>query len=77
MTLEQLRKTLRTQPFRPFTIHMGDGRVLKVPHPDFVWTHPEGQRTVVVGTGTPDDFEIIDLMLVTSIEVVNGRPQRG
>ncbi len=77
MTREQLRKTIRAEPFRPFTIHMGDGRALRVPHPDFVWIHPEGPRTVVVATGGADDFEIIDLMLVTSLEVTDGQPAPG
>ncbi len=77
MTIDRLRKTLRAQPFRPFRLHMGDGRALRVPHPDFVWIPPEGSRTVIVSTG-PDDFEIVDMMLVVSIEVANGtRRRRG
>ena len=75
MTNEQLRKTLRTQPFRPFTLHMGDGRALRVRHPDFVWIPPEGRRTAIVSTGG-EDFEIVDLMLVTSIEVGDGARRR-
>jgi hypothetical protein len=77
MTIDRLRKTLQAQPFRPFRLHMGDGRSLRVSHPDFVWIPPEGSRTVIVSTGG-DDFEIVDMMLVVSIEVGNGaRRRRG
>ncbi len=76
MTVDRLRKTLRAQPFRPFRLHMGDGRALRVVHPDFVWIPPEGSRTVIVSTGA-DDFEIVDMMLVVSIEVGNGARRRA
>ncbi len=75
MTIDRLRKTLRSQPFRPFKLHMGDGRSLSVPHQDFVWIPPEGSRTLIVSTGG-DDIEIVDLMLVTSIEVGDGARRR-
>ena len=75
MTIDQLRRTLRAQPFRPFKLHMGDGRSLRVTHPDFLWIPPEGNRTVIVSTGA-DDFEIVDMRLVVSIEVGNGTRQR-
>ena len=74
-TSDKLRAALRAQPFRPFTLHMGDGRALRVRHPDFVWIPPEGRRTVIVSTGG-EGFEIVDLMLVTSIEVANGARRR-
>lgn len=77
MHVDQLRKTLNAQPFRPFTIHLGDGRALEVPHPDFAWIHPGGHRTAIVATSLPDDFEIIDVGLVTSLEVGNGQPERS
>jgi hypothetical protein len=67
MTVEQLRATHRAAPFRPFTIHMADGRSYQTPHPDFLFITPAG-RTVIVAH--PDDsFSIIDLLLVTEIEV--------
>ena len=35
--LQEIRELTRLAPFRPFTLHLADGRQLKVPHPDFVW----------------------------------------
>jgi hypothetical protein len=35
--LQQIRDLIGLSPFRPFTIHLADGRALSVKHPDFVW----------------------------------------
>lgn len=71
MTVERLQATQHAQPFRPYRIHMADGRRLDVHHPDFVARSPTG-RTIVVYK--PDDTsEIVDLLLVASLEVLNGQ----
>ena len=79
MTAEQLRKLHREQPFRPFRIHLADGRSLAVPHPDFLWITPNG-RTAAVFSTDDDAFDIVDLLLVTSLEVLkdskNGRSKK-
>jgi len=67
MTVEQLNNVLHVQPFRPFTIHMGDGRVFFVKHQDFISRSPSG-RTVIVH-GDDDSFSILDPLLVTELEV--------
>jgi hypothetical protein len=46
---------------------MADGRALHVPHSEFLSTSPAG-RTVIV-YGADDSFNILDLLLVTDIEV--------
>ncbi len=67
MTIEQLRTTCQAQPFRPFLIHLADGRTIPVEHPEFIMTAPIG-RTIVIAQ--PDDtFNIIDLLLVTDLEI--------
>jgi hypothetical protein len=67
MTVEQLRALREAHPFRPFTIHLADGRNLTVPHRDFVSQSPGG-RTVIVYR--PDEsFSVVDLYLVTELEV--------
>lgn len=73
MTVEQLRNVHRAQPFRPFTIHMGDGRAFFVRHPDFLSHSPSG-RTVVVHQDY-ESFSVSDLLLVTELEV--HAPTRG
>ncbi len=47
MTIEQLRRTHQTAPFRPFTIRMADGRAFSIPHPDFLSFSPVGRTAVI------------------------------
>jgi hypothetical protein len=76
MTIEQVRKLHQARPFRPFEIHMGDGRSVPVPHPEVLAIIPPG-RTIVVGLAD-GTAEIIDLLLVTSLKhQTNGTPRRG
>lgn len=74
MTIDQLRKRHRALPFQPFRIHLADGRELDVPHPEMLAVMPPGRR-LVVATGN-EDYEVFDLLLVTSLEVVHGRGKR-
>ena len=71
MTVEQMREMSNAWPFHPFRIHLADGRSLDVDHPEFLMFSRSG-RTIVVSK-TNDTFEIIDLLLVTSLESLNGR----
>jgi hypothetical protein len=67
MTIERLKELYEAQPFRPFLIHLADGRELPVQHRDFIMAVPSG-RTVIVAQ--PDDtVNIIDLLLVTDVEI--------
>ena len=75
MTIEQIRRLYEAQPFRPFLIHLADGRALPVEHREFMASAPSG-RTVIVYQ--PDDsFNIIDLLLVTDIEVKPNGTSKG
>jgi hypothetical protein len=78
MTIEQLRALHQAQPFRPFTIHLADGRALFVSHREFLMQSQSGRTAYVA---TPDDtFEVVDLLLITSLAVgpqnatTNGQP---
>jgi len=62
------------QPFRPFRMHLADGRNILVKHPDFLAYTPTG-RTVIV-TRLDETYEVIDLLLVATLEVVDGKPGR-
>jgi hypothetical protein len=65
MNLEEIRNALRAEPFRPFTLHLADGRQVPVKHSEFALISPSG-RTVVVYQ--PDESSnVIDILLVTDI----------
>ena len=75
MTIEQLRLFHRARPFQPFTIHLADGRSMYVVHNEFLAQSPSG-RTVAVSQ--PDGtFEVVDLLLVTSLRVAAPAPGNG
>ena len=77
MTIDQIRRLYEAQPFRPFVLHLADGREIPVAHREFMASAPSG-RTVIVFQ--PDDtFNIVDLLLVTDLEVrpANGHKRSG
>ncbi len=70
MTVEQLRNVHQAKPFQPFTIHLADDRHFHVPHPEFLARSHSGRTAVLYH---PDEsFSIIDLLLVTELEVHPG-----
>ncbi len=68
MTIQQLKAAHRAVPFRPFTVHMTDGRSFRVPHPDFLFMSPTGRTVIICEEGEAEDFSILDLLLMTEIE---------
>jgi len=75
MTSEKIHELHLARPFRPFTIHLADGRKIPVHHPEFMAESPTGRIAIVFrANGT---HEYIDLLLVTSVEVkANGLTKR-
>jgi len=74
MTIQQLRAAQHATPFRPFTIHMADGRTFHVPHPDFLSMSPAG-RTVIIYQ-QDEEFSILDLLLMTEIQTTQNTAAR-
>jgi hypothetical protein len=64
---EEIRRLLRARPFVPFTVHLPEGRSVHVSHPDFALVSPQGRTMLAY---EPDEsFNMIDVMLIASIEV--------
>jgi hypothetical protein len=74
VTLEQLIHFQHAQPFRPYRIHLADGRHLDVEHQDFLARSPAGRTAIVYKRD--ETFEVINLLLVVSLEVLNGNARR-
>ncbi len=76
MTIEQLKNLHQATPFRPFTLHLADGRQVPVPHRDFLSHSPSGRTVIVYGPG--ESFDVIDPLVVTSLHVqeANGSGKR-
>jgi len=69
VTIDQVRKLYQAQPFQPFRVHLADSRHFDVTHPEVMAINEPGRTIVVAHEGV---FEIIDLLLVTSLETLNG-----
>jgi len=73
MAPEELRRTLKQQPFEPFRLVMTDGVSYEVRHPDLLLV---GKRTVVVGLvgdGAQEYFEQtikVDLLHIIRLEPI-------
>jgi hypothetical protein len=72
MTTEQLREFHQARPFKPFRVHMADGQSIDVLHPELMAYG--GGRTFVVFV-SQEHSRVIDLLLVASLETINGKPQ--
>jgi hypothetical protein len=71
MTVDQIRKVHQAKPFQPFRIHLADSRAIDVTHPELLAVNEPG-RPIIVVTGDESLYEVVDLLLVTSLEVLNG-----
>jgi hypothetical protein len=71
MTTEKLQEFHAARPFRPFRLHLADGRKLDVRHPEIMAYTPNGRTLLYVH---PDDrAERVDLLLVVSLEELPAR----
>lgn len=76
MTVQELRAALRATPFRPFVVHMADGRSCEVRHPDFLLIGPNG-RTAFVFSPSGEEFSILDVLLITEVEFTRQGAESG
>ena len=53
MTIEQLRKFYDAQPFKPFVMHLADGRAIPVMHREFMASAPSGPRSPCINPTIP------------------------
>jgi hypothetical protein len=82
MATSQLKQLHEARPFQPFEIHVADGDVISVPHPEFLWITPGGRIAwIALGDAEDDAAAMVDLLLVTQlvspIPKGRGRPRRN
>jgi hypothetical protein len=66
MTIEQVRLVFDAKPFRPFIIHLTDGRKVPVLRREFIMADSSGRMLVVC---QPDDsLDYINLPSVADLE---------
>ena len=68
MNSQEIRERMQNG-FRPFTLHLTDGRHFTVPHPDFIAVG----KNVVVVIGEDDVSRTIDPLRIVSLEETVGQ----
>ena len=68
MSKDELISLLRPAGFRPFRLHVADGRSAEVPHPEFAALSPDGRTLIVFDAKTGGMREIIDTVLIVSVD---------
>ncbi|MEO5804351.1 MAG: hypothetical protein ABIR24_12560 [Verrucomicrobiota bacterium] len=78
MKPKDIRDLVHTSPFKPFRLHLMDGKNLRVPHPDFVLVTPE---LVVVATelpdGVPGDVNLLPYESIARVEMLPRRTRKA
>jgi len=75
MQIQELRKAQRADLFRPFKVHLADGRESGVEHPEFIWVS-RNERIAVIDD-VDGSIEIIDPMLITSLSIPSRQQEVG
>lgn len=74
MTTEKLSQLHRATPFRPFRLYFADGGHADVLHPELMAYAPAGRTAVIYAAD--DTYQVVDLLLVSRLEVLNGKHRR-
>lgn len=76
MNPETLVELLHGQPFKPFAIHISDGRTSEVRHPGFANVSRDHIYVGVPGTqeGVSERFHLVSLRNITSISPLPATP---
>ena len=74
MSPERIKVALAEKPFRPFTVHTGDGGSVGIISPEFAYLYPGGRTLLVTvpkikTARNEEDFEEhrIDVFLITRL----------
>ena len=75
MTSDKLKEVIRAQPFKPFVIHLADGRRISVSHPESISLSPSGRMAHLFSGDETSHF--IDVLLITELEVKTRSSRNG
>ena len=66
----RIRELLQAIPFRPFVIHIADGRTFRIDYPEFVLASPSNQSQIIVEEPDKDRLHHLSVLLITGIEEI-------
>jgi hypothetical protein len=78
-TIDKVREAMHAVPFRPFTVHLVDGRTYFVRHPDFVSipTTDRGRDLTIHGDDGPHYLDLALVVEVHPVPLVSTTPGEG
>ena len=78
LSQNEIRDIVHATPFKPFRLHLADGKALRVPHPEFVLA---GREQVVIATElpheTPGELNIVPYEHIVRLEFLPRRPKKA
>lgn len=79
ITVSGINAYLRAVPFRPFRLHMASGRTFDIKHPEMISIGKTDLRLFSLvndDSKTPDNWELVSLMLIESISFLSPVPSK-
>ena len=71
MITDEIKSLLRTAKFQQFTIHLTDGSLHRVPHPDYAWLTPNNAVLYVFERNAGQRINVAE---ITRIETPEDAP---
>jgi hypothetical protein len=65
VNVKSVREFCEEKPFKPFEVHLADGRAIPVEHPELVFFPPSGQEVLIYQRD--NSFDFIDVFQITSL----------
>jgi hypothetical protein len=66
MTAQELREARDAKPFRPFAIHLADGRTIRISERDYPCISPDGGMIMI--HHSDDKWTLVHLQLAMKLE---------
>ena len=73
MTGDTIRELLQQHPFEPFELHMSNGNVVPVRHPEMALVL---KTNVIVGDNKSDQFSICALLHIANVQTMASGSRR-
>ena len=78
MKPQELRDLVHASPFKPFRLHLADGKDLRIPHPDFILvTHDMVAVANELPGGMPGEINLIPYEHIARIEMLPRKAHRA
>jgi hypothetical protein len=75
VNVNNIRELCEEKPFRPFQVHLADGRAIPVEHPELVFFPPSKQEVLIYQRD--NSFDFVDVFQITSLRKKGRAPGKS